>query len=142
MIRTDVKEVFVGLLGKILLTAAVIFGALIYLRYRNQRSLPAAPSAPRVVNPATPQRRTIGWVASGVVVIAIMGIGLWLYGYWQEQNAVLYVRVVDAGSGHTSDYRAYRGEIRDREFVTIDGTRVRLAETERLETTTIPPVRN
>jgi len=132
----------VGLLGKILLTAAVIFGVLVYLRYRNQQSMPAASAGPRVINPAAPKRRAIGWLASGAVVIAILGSGFWLYDYWQEQNAVLYVRVVDAGTGHMTDYRAYRGDIRDREFVTIEGTRVRLARTERLETTTIPPVRN
>ena len=133
-----------GLLGKLLLTAAVIAAVLIYLRYRQQQSrveVEIVP-APRVVNPPPARRRTIGWLASTVVVFFILGSGIWLYSYWQEQNQVLYVRVVDAGTGHVTDYRAYRGDIDDREFVTIDGMQVRLAETERLETTTIPPARN
>jgi len=133
----------VGLLGKLLLTAAVIFGALLYLRHRHQRSSVEVIPAPRVVNPdPRPTRQFIGWIAAGIVVFVILGSGIWLYAYWQDQEAVLYVRVIDAGSGHHTDYRAHRREIRDREFVSIEGVRVRLADTERLETTTIPPARN
>ena len=134
-----------GLLGKLLLTAVVIAGVLLYLRYRNEQALSRPKPMPRVVNPPPSPRRAgpaIGWLASGVVVVAILGVGVWLYGYWQDRNQVLYVRVVDAGTGHVTGYRAYRGDIGDREFMTVDGTRVRLAETERLETTTIPPARD
>jgi hypothetical protein len=44
---------------------------------------------------------------------------------------------VDASSGRAAEYRAQRGDIEDREFVTTDGRRVVLADTERLETSTI-----
>jgi hypothetical protein len=132
----------VGLLGKLLLTAAVIAGVMMYLRYRMlQSSAPARP-APRVINPDKTTRSSIGWVASLVVVVFILAVGIWLYRYWLEQHEVLYVRVVDAGTGHSQAYRAYRSDVDDREFVTLDGLRVRLAETERLETTTVPPARN
>jgi hypothetical protein len=131
-----------GLLGKLLLTVAVIAGVLLYLRYRSLQSMPPPPREPRVVNPPPPPRRGPGKVASALVVVAILGSGLGLYRYWQEQHQVLYVRVVDAGTGHTQVYRAYRGDIDDRAFLTVDGTQVHLAETERLETTTIPPARN
>lgn len=132
-----------GLLGKLLLTAAVIFAVLLYLRHRHQQAPVEIIPAPRVVNPdPKPKRKLIGWVAGAIVIFLILGSGLWLYSYWQDQQAVLYVRVVDAGSGHHTDYRVHRRDIRDREFVSIEGVRVRLAETERLETTTIPPARN
>jgi hypothetical protein len=131
----------VGLLGKLLLTAAVIAGVMMYLRYRMlQSSAPARPE-PRVIDAGKP-RSSIGWVASLVVVVFILAVGIWLYRYWLERHEVLYVRVVDAGSGHSEQYRAYRSDVDDREFVTLDGLRVRLAETERLETTTVPPARN
>ena len=132
-----------GFLGKLLLTAAVVFAVLLYLRHRHQQSAVTVIPAPRVVNPdPKPRRKIIGMIAAGVVVFLILGSGLWMYSYWQEQQAVLYLRVVDAGSGHHTDYRAHRRDIRDREFVTIEGVRVRLADTERLETTSIPPARN
>ena len=130
----------VGLLGKILLTVIVIAGALLVLRARAQARLPrvsppVGSSAPRSVLP-------IGWLASAVVVLMLGVAAFWLYSSWREAHDVLYVRVVDAGTGHVTHYRAYRGDIDDREFITTDGVRVRLADTERLETSTIPPARN
>ncbi|BAN69710.1 hypothetical protein EBS_1841 [endosymbiont of unidentified scaly snail isolate Monju] len=133
-----------GLLGKILLTVIVIAGALLVLRARAQARLPrvsppVGPSAPRSALP-------IGWLASAVVVLMLGVAAFWLYSSWRESwreaHDVLYVRVVDAGTGHVTHYRAYRGDIDDREFITTDGVRVRLADTERLETSTIPPARN
>ncbi len=130
-----------GLLGKLLLTVLIVAGVLLYLRYRNLQAMTVARPDPRVVNPP-PRRRGPGWLASSLVVVLILGSGWGLYRYWQVRNEVLYVRVIDAGTGHTEHYRAHRGDIDDREFLTIDGVRVHLAETERLEVTTIPPARN
>ncbi len=129
-----------GLLGKILLTVLVIAGAFLVLRTRAQ----ARPPLPRPPVTPAPSRRTlpVGWLASAVVVLMLGVATFWLYSSWREAHDVLYVRVVDAGTGHVSHYRAYRGDIDDRGFVTTEGVRVRLAETERLETSTIPPVRN
>ena len=62
-----------------------------------------------------------------------------LFEHWRDNNAVIYIRVVDAGSGRTAEYRAARGDIQDRAFTTVDGRRVVLAETERLETSTVSP---
>jgi hypothetical protein len=135
----------VGLLGKLLLTAAVIAGVMMYLRYRSQQSSLPVRQEPRVVNPRGEPRNTgstVRWLATLVVVVVILTSGVWLYRYWEERHEVLYVRVVDAGTGHAQAYRAYRSDIDDREFVTLDGTTVRLAETERLETSTVPPARN
>lgn len=60
-----------------------------------------------------------------------------LYEHWRDRSEVIFIRVVDAGSGRAAEYRAQRGDIGEREFVTTDGRRVVLAETERLETSTI-----
>lgn len=130
-----------GLLGKILLTLVVIAVAVLVLRQRAQ----ARPPLVVIPRREAPPRRgglPVGWLASAVVVLMLAIAGYWLYSNWRDAHEVLYLRVVDAGSGHVVHYRAYRGDIGDREFVTTDGTRVRLAETERLETTTIPPARN
>ena len=63
--------------------------------------------------------------------------------HWRDSNEIIFIRVVDARSGHATEYRAQRGDIQDREFITTDGRRVVLAETERLETSTISsPVQN
>ncbi len=130
-----------GLLGKILLTAVVIAIVLLVVRYRAQARLPV-PREPVTVTMSHRSPVPVGWVASAVVIVMLAVVLYWLYSAWRDDHDVLYVRVVDAGTGHVTEYRAYRGDIDDREFVTTDGVRVRLAETERLELTTIPPGRN
>jgi hypothetical protein len=50
---------------------------------------------------------------------------------------VIFIRVVDTRSGRAVEYQAARGDIDDREFVTTDGRRIVLAETERLETSSV-----
>ncbi|MCP5431131.1 MAG: hypothetical protein H6962_13680 [Chromatiaceae bacterium] len=71
----------------------------------------------------------------------LLASGFLLYEHWRDSTEVIFIRVVDAGTGRATEYRAQRGDIEDREFLTTDGRRVFLAETERLETSTIRPGR-
>ena len=129
-----------GLPGKILLTVVVIAGALLVLRGRARARPPRM--SPSVVSGIPRSALPIGWLASGLVLLMLGGAVFWLYSSWREARDVLYVRVVDAGTGNVTHYRACRGDIDDREFVTTDGIRVRMADTERMEISTIPPARN
>ena len=76
-------------------------------------------------------------LALAVVVLMLLGSAYLLYEHWRDGSEVIFIRVVDAGSGRAVEYRAQRGDIMDREFVTVDGRRIVLAETERLETSTV-----
>jgi len=124
------------MIGKILFTLGVILVVMLIWRTRqpapDQTRLP-----PRVINPPSARRR--GWFALAIAaaVLMLVASGLLLYDYWRDNNEVIVIRVIDARSGQAAEYRAQRGEIRDREFVTTDGRRVVLAETERLETSTL-----
>ena len=71
------------------------------------------------------------------VVLMLLASGYLLYQHWRDGSEVIFIRVVDASSGRSAEYQAQRGDIDDREFVTTDGRRVVLAETERLETSTV-----
>ncbi len=72
------------------------------------------------------------------VVVVLLAASVYLiYDHWRDGSEVIFIRVVDAGSGRAAEYRAQRGDIQDREFITTDGRRIVLAETERLETSTI-----
>jgi len=130
------------MLTKILFTVAVIVAVLAFARFRQQRQSQMASAAPRVID--APQRRpvAVGWLASAAVVLMLIASGVLIYTHWQDANVLIQVRVVDAGTGKVATYRAYRGDISDREFTTVDGVHVVLAATERLETTTRPPARN
>ena len=67
----------------------------------------------------------------------VAGAAFYLYLDWRGASEIVQVRVIDAGTGKSSEYEVYRGEIEDRSFRTIDGRRVILAETERMETSVI-----
>jgi len=124
------------MLTKILFTVAVIVAALAFVRFRQQRESVVSTREPRLVNPPPKRRVPIGWLATAAVSLMIVASGVLLYDHWRDANVVINVRVVDASSGKSVTYQAYRGEVDDREFVTVDGVRVVLAETERLETST------
>lgn len=124
------------MIGKVLFTLAVVLVvALIWRTRQADRGAPAL--AERVINPPADRRRPIRYLAFAVVVLIVLSSGYLLYDHWRDSSEVIYIRVVDASSGRSAEYRAERGDIEDREFVTTDGRRIVLADTERLETSTI-----
>ena len=130
------------MLTKILFTAAVIFFVVLVWRTRRQRDVVAEP---RLINPVLerPRRRwPVRALAIGSVALMILASGFVLYQHWRDSNEVIVIRVVDASSGRSSEYRATRGDIGERAFTTLDGRRVVLAETERLETSTVSTPRH
>jgi hypothetical protein len=121
------------MIGKVLFTLGVIL--VVVLIWRTRRPRQAQLSAPpRLVNP--PRRRQLPWRALAFVAVAVMlAASVFLvYDHWRDSNEEIFVKVVDAGSGRVAEYRARRGDIGEREFVTTDGRHVVLAASERLET--------
>lgn len=124
------------MIGKVLLTIAVILVVALIWRTRSPARLPAR-QPPRLINPRTQRRWPIRGLAIGAVVLMLLGSGYLLYEHWRDSSEVIYIRVVDASSGRAAEYRAARGDIGERTFTTVDGRHIVLAETERLETSTI-----
>lgn len=124
------------MIGKILFTLGVIL--LVALIWRTRNPGPAAgQSPPRLVNPPVPRRAPLRVLAVAAVVLMLLASGFLLYEHWRDSTEVIFIRVVDAGSGRAAEYQAQRGDIQAREFLTTDGRRIVLAETERLETSTV-----
>ncbi len=115
--------------GKILVTAAVIAAVIMMVRVR-RRGGAAGPASPR----APAARGLFRWLAAGVVAVMLCASVLYLYLDWRAASEIVQVRVIDARSGQVSTYQAYRGDVEDRSFRAVDGRRVTLAETERMET--------
>ncbi len=124
------------MIGKILFTAAVILVVALIWRTRQPRSQHGRPP-PRLINPARQSRAPVRVLAIGVVSLLLLASGYLLYEHWRDNSEVIYIRVVDATTGRAAEYRAQRGDIEDRAFTTTDGRRIVLADTERLETSTI-----
>lgn len=124
------------MIGKILFTIGVIL--VVALIWRTRKAPPTVAGAePRLVNPSPQRRWPLKGLAAGVLTLMLIAFGYLLYDYWRDNSEVIFIRVVDASSGRTAEYRATRGEISDREFTTVDGRHIVLAETERLETSTV-----
>lgn len=123
------------MLGKVLFTIAVILVVALIWRTRKPPN-GDVPVAPRLINPAS-TRWPIKGLALGTGALMLVASAYLLYDHWRDNSEVIFIRVVDASSGRTAEYRAHRGEIEDREFTTVDGRHIVLAETERLETSTV-----
>ena len=125
------------MLTKVLFTIAVVLAVIFFSRLRRRPGL----DAPTAYQPdATSGVFSYGlmrWLASVVVVLMVVGAAFYLYLDWRGASEIVRVRVIDAGTGKSSEYEVYRGEIEDRSFRTVDGRRVILAETERMETSAI-----
>ena len=52
---------------------------------------------------------------------------------WREDYRVVELRVVNTNTGRAQEYRAHKGDVENRRFVTVDGRVVTLADVERLE---------
>lgn len=126
------------MIGKVLFTLAVVLVVALIWRTK-QSGRPGEPSPPRLVNPPDKRRGLIRYLAYAVVVMILVASGYLLYDHWRDSSEVIFIRVVDASSGRAVEYQAARGDIQDREFVTTDGRRIVLAETQSLETSTVRP---
>jgi hypothetical protein len=121
------------MVSKILFTLAVAIGVLALFRWRRQRELRVLPS-PRYVATDSDLRPLLKWLSIAVIVMTIGGASLWLLHAWRDAGEIVTVRVFDVGSGAVTEYEVYRSDLEVRSFRTVDGRRVVLAETDRMET--------
>ncbi len=123
------------MLSKILFTLAVVIGVLALFRWRRQRQLEMLPaSVPTQPGVRSKTQPVLKWFALLVIALMIGGAALWLLHAWRAAGEIVTVQVFDAGSGSMAEYQAYRSDLETRSFRTVDGRRVTLAETERMET--------
>jgi len=73
--------------------------------------------------------RTVAYLLIGLLITVS---GVVYYFSWTDANTLVKLRVINA-SGNLSEYQAYRKDIKGREFLSIDGLQIRLADSDRLE---------
>lgn len=114
------------MIGKILLTIAVIIGAALAVRSRWADETRGRARAPR------PPPLLMRALAYGLVVVMLSGSIAWLLSGRTERGGIVTIDVINANTGAATTYRAYRKDVAGRHFTTLDGRRVVLADIERM----------
>ena len=121
------------MLTKILLTALVIAGCYIFLRHK--RASVQGTQTNRAVTEPTETPAAMRYLAIGLLSLSLVGgIGFVIYD-WNDSRILLDVKVINPQSGEETLYQVYKGEMAERSFETIQGQKVRTADSERLEVT-------
>ncbi|OGT73555.1 MAG: hypothetical protein A3H44_11750 [Gammaproteobacteria bacterium RIFCSPLOWO2_02_FULL_57_10] len=129
--------------GKILLTVFVILAAVLFLRKHRQDErlrLAAATkgggkSADDAANPASAKPELSDYRFAAYLFLALMiGSGGYLYYLrWQDDSSLITVILHRDGNASPVTYQVYKHQLEERGFTTIDGVRVTVAASERME---------
>lgn len=127
------------MLGKFLLTAAIIVLAFYAIRQRagstaqRRDGAHGAGAAASGGQTGLFSRRNLIQTAAGVVVVTmIAGSALALLQGWERARDVVTVEVSNPITGAVERFEAKRSDVGDRTVRTLDGRRIRVSEVERL----------
>lgn len=110
------------MLAKILFTAAVILGVIVFFRHRRGPGADGAEPG-RSIPP-----RALAYGLLG----ALAGVAALLYAFDKQRGMrIVTIRVISGGEA--TDYRARYQSIQGRSFVTLDGARVTPGAADRIE---------
>jgi hypothetical protein len=120
---------------KLLFTLGVIGLVWLVLRSRIQRSqLPAREAPARLAPPRQLRAERMPRLAAYALILCmILASGVVLYLQWRDEYRIVTVRVINTQTGQTVTYQARRGDVDQRQFQTLDGRTVNVAEIERIE---------
>lgn len=124
------------MLGKILLTIIVVLLALIWVRKlreqerREARHIPKPAAAPqKTVEPLNDFR-----FAAYLFLVLMIGSGSYLYYVrWEDDHSLVTVILHRDGERSPVTYQVLKSELGNRAFTTVDGVRVTVASSERME---------
>lgn len=119
-----------AMLTKLLLTAAVVLIGWLTVRKRWRPADEQAPPPPRALE--TIPQGAIWLAAYGLVALMLAGSAVYLFQDWRHGREIVRVEVVNPATGGSERYRVRRADVGERGFVTLEGRRVRIAETERM----------
>ena len=124
------------MLGKILLTIVVMLLGLVWVRkHREQErrdAQHAGKTTPASQKPAEPLNDFR--FAAYLFLVLMIGSGSYLYYVrWEDEHSLVTVILHRDGEQSPVTYQVLKSELGDRAFTTIDGVRVTVASSERME---------
>lgn len=126
------------MLGKILLTISIVLLGLVWVRQMRQHKRKEAAAAGRSLPgtsatapaPALNDYRFAAWL----FLALMLGLGGYLYYLqWQEDNTVVQILLHREGNSAPVTYEVRRKQLEARAFTTVEGVRVTVAASERME---------
>lgn len=128
------------MLGKILLTLAVVITAFFYIRQRNlaESRDPDRKRTPKIQEPVIPAADDAlsADLRFGAYLFLALMIGLagtLYYFRWQDDHTLLTVTLYRENQAQPISYQVYKYQLEERSFITLDGTSVTVASSERME---------
>lgn len=130
------------MLGKILLTLAVMVIAFFFVRQRDMKgksspvqiTLDPAESIEKTVKPDDHNLSADLRLGAYMFLALVIGLGATLYYFqWQDDHSILTVRLHSEGQAEAVVYQIYKFELKERSFTTLDGILVTVASSERME---------
>ena len=119
------------MLIKIAFTLVVIIGVVIFFRNKQARS-PAKTEGKTAAVVEESKSVSPRIVAYGLLG-ALVGVSILLFALnWRSENRIVTIRVISDGAT-AANYQARYKSINGRSFVTLDGARVTLGESDRIE---------
>jgi len=128
--------------GKILLTLAVMVIAFFFVRQRDIKETNSpvrSASSPQEI-PVEPSGQASHDLSADLrlgaylFLVLVIGLGAALYYFqWQDDHAILTVRLHSDGQSEAIEYQVYKFQLAERSFTTLDGILVTVASSERME---------
>lgn len=119
------------MLTKLLLTATVIIACLWVLSAR--RNKPEAVAKVVVSKKDQERQRLLRQGAWSFMILMVIAAGIMIAVELWDRNTVVTVHVINTQSGERISYQAYREDIQNVSFTTVEGRKVFTAGIERIE---------
>ena len=122
------------MIGRILLTLAVIAIAYLFIRQRRlseeRENKPVTTARGKAQDELSQDLR----MAAYMFLVLMVGIGGAVYYFrWQDEHTILTINLHRENQAQPVSYQVYKYQLQERSFTTIDGTQVTVAGSERME---------
>jgi hypothetical protein len=123
------------MLGKILLTITILLLGIVWIRQaREHKRQGAAAAGQRIAAPAPAHALNDYRFAAWLFLALMLGLGgLLYYQQWQEDNKIVHILLHREGNSAPVTYDVRQRDLEERAFTTVEGIRVTVAASERME---------
>ena len=118
------------MIWKLILTLVMLLGGYGLIRARIRAERIERGLIPRPAPWLPPGAIRLG--AWSLLALMLSGSAIVFFLDWRKDREVVLVQVVNANTGAITEYRARRGGMEGRRFVTLDGREIRMADVERM----------